>query len=35
MFYIIEQLWIFLLCAFIVGLITGWVTSKKKTVKVG
>lgn len=30
MWYLIEQLFLFLLIAFIVGLVVGWVTSGKK-----
>jgi len=31
MWYLIEQLFWFLLIAFVIGLIVGWVTSKKKS----
>lgn len=30
MWYLIEQLFWFLLIAFVIGLIVGWVTSEKK-----
>jgi hypothetical protein len=30
MWYLIEQLFWFLLIAFVIGLIVGWVTSQKK-----
>lgn len=30
MWYLIEQMFWFLLIAFVVGLIVGWVTSRKK-----
>ncbi len=32
MWYLIEQLFWFLLIAFVIGLIVGWVTSTKKPV---
>ena len=32
MWYLIEQLFLFLAIAFVVGLIVGWVTSEKKPV---
>ncbi len=32
MWYLIEQLFWFLLVAFVIGLIVGWVTSEKKPV---
>jgi len=32
MWYLIEQLFLFLVIAFVVGLIVGWVTSEKKPV---
>lgn len=32
MWYLIEQLFWFLLIAFVIGLIVGWVTSEKKPV---
>lgn len=28
MSYLISQLWLFLLIAFVIGVITGWVTTK-------
>lgn len=28
--YLISQLWLFLLIAFIVGLVVGWMTCKRK-----
>jgi len=31
MWYLIEQLFWFLLIAFVIGLIVGWITSQKKT----
>jgi len=32
MWYLIEQLFLFLVIAFVIGLIVGWVTSEKKPV---
>jgi hypothetical protein len=32
MWYLIEQLFWFLLVAFVIGMIVGWVTSEKKPV---
>ena len=32
MWYLIEQLFLFLVSAFVIGLIVGWVTSEKKPV---
>ena len=32
MWYLIEQLFVFLVIAFVIGLIVGWVTSEKKPV---
>ncbi len=32
MWYLIEQMIVFLLIAFVIGLLVGWVTSEKKPV---